>query len=240
MNRKEFINKGLSILGFIGIGSFLGVFSPSLRNLFGVAKGRYQLGFFVDMEKCVGCRACEAACKQYYNLSTDVRWRKVRAREGGEFPDSGRVFMSLACNHCERPACEKVCPVGAYHKRRKDGIVLHDKDKCIGCKYCTWACPYQVPQFEKTAKKVHKCELCVTRLDRSQRPMCVSVCPTGALDYGNVDKFSRIHEEVLREVPGFPDIAITSPTTRFRLPKKQYSHTKRIIDKDVDKREQPI
>lgn len=231
MKRKEFLAQSLAWLWPPGM---------LIKRLLGLeqAQRRHQLGFFVDMEKCVGCRACEAACKEYNALPVGVRWRKVRAREGGAFPDSSRVFMSLACNHCEKPACVAACPVKAYSKTRLDGIVEHSKERCIGCKYCTWACPYQVPQYEKEAKKVHKCELCKTRIDKGLKPMCVHVCPTGALDYGNIDEFARRHEEVSREALGFPNISITTPSTRFRLPKKLYADMRKVIDKDVDKKEQ--
>lgn len=178
-----------------------------------------QLGFHVDMEKCIGCKCCEAACADFYRLPPEVRWRRVRSFEAGEYPAVLRVHLSLACNHCADPACMKGCPVDAYSKR-EDGIVIQDPSRCIGCQYCTWTCPYGVPQFDPAQGVVSKCNLCYERVDQGQTPRCVESCLTGALSWGDIDAFARTHSEVSRQAPSFPDPSFTVPSTRFRWPQK--------------------
>lgn len=178
-----------------------------------------QLGFHVDMEKCIGCKACEAACKDFYRLPPEIRWRRVRSFEMGEFPRAIRVHLTLACNHCEDPACMKGCPVEAYTKRA-DGLVIHDPAACIGCQYCTWTCPYGVPQFDPEQGVVSKCNGCYQLVDQGQMPRCVQACLTGALSFGEVAAHEAEKREAVREAPGFPDPAVTRPATRFAWPKK--------------------
>ena len=92
--------------------------------------------------------------------------------------------VSLACNHCEEPICVEICPARALAKRA-DGIVLIDADKCIGCKYCSWACPYGAPQYDAEAGRMTKCTFCVEDLDAGLPPSCVAACPLRALDFGD-------------------------------------------------------
>lgn len=179
-----------------------------------------QLGFHVDMETCIGCKSCEAACKDFYRLPPEIRWRRVRSFEAGEFPEALRVHLSLACNHCADPACMKGCPVEAYTKREGDGLVIQDPGKCIGCQYCTWTCPYGVPQFDPAQGVVSKCNGCYQRIDQGLLPRCVESCLTGALTFGDVDLFAASRKEVSRQAPGFSDPAITRPSTRFRWANK--------------------
>lgn len=179
-----------------------------------------QLGFHVDMEQCIGCKSCESACKDFYRLPPQIRWRQVRSFESGEFPTALRVHLTLACNHCVDPACMKGCPVDAYMKREKDGLVIHNPMACIGCQYCTWTCPYGVPQFDPEHGVVSKCNGCYQRLDEGLMPRCVESCLTGALNMGDVDQHAATQRAVVREAPGFPDASITNPATRFAWPLK--------------------
>lgn len=179
-----------------------------------------QKGFHADMEKCIGCKCCEAACQDFYRMPPEIRWRKVRSFEMGEFPTALRVHLSLACNHCEDPACMKGCPVEAYTKRGKDGLVIHDPTACIGCQYCTWTCPYGVPQFDPVQGVVSKCNGCYQRVDEGLMPRCVESCLTGALTFGNTDLHAAQQRQVVTEAPGFPDPSITRPSTRFAWPLK--------------------
>ena len=179
-----------------------------------------QLGFHVDMEKCIGCKVCEAACQDFYRLPPEIRWRRVRSFEAGQFPEAIRVHLTLACNHCADPACMKGCPVEAYTKREKDGIIVQDPMKCIGCQYCTWTCPYGVPQFDPEQGVVSKCNMCYERVDQGLMPRCAESCLTGALSWGDLDKFAAKHDQVERVAPGFPDPAITEPSTRFKWAEK--------------------
>lgn len=174
-----------------------------------------QLGFLVDSEKCVGCRGCEMACKNEYQINDKLRWRKVYTLAEEEYSAPERNHMSLACNHCVEPECGRVCPVDAYSKR-EDGIVLHDQSKCIGCRFCMMACPYEVPQFNEEIKKVEKCELCYKRLDAGEEPACIAGCIPGALKLIDLNQFNET--EAKRILPGFPDPSITDPSVRFIPP----------------------
>lgn len=113
-----------------------------------------QYGFFIDSSRCTGCKTCELACKDYKDLTPDVSFRRIYEYAGGDWQEDNGVwhqnvfayYLSIACNHCEDPACTKVCPSGAMHKR-DDGFVVVDEDVCIGCRYCHMACPYGAPQY---------------------------------------------------------------------------------------------
>lgn len=179
-----------------------------------------QLGFHVDMEKCIGCKVCEAACNDFYRLPPEIRWRRVRSFEAGDFPQALRVHLTLACNHCTNPVCLQGCPVGAYTKREADGVVIQNPERCIGCQYCTWTCPYGAPKFNPEVGVVSKCNACYQRLDESLPPRCVEACLTGAVTWGKVDEHTRRQRQALKEAPGFPDPGITGPSTRFAWPLK--------------------
>lgn len=183
-----------------------------------------QLGWSIDLSKCVGCHACTVACKAENNTypqtsplivrngrAVAVNWRWVIYQENGRYPNPTRVFITSACNHCEEPACLKSCPVGAISKRESDGIVLIDQDKCIGCKYCIWACPYGAPQFNENTKKVEKCTFCVHRIDAGLPPACVTTCTGRALNFEEFD-FTRSGEN---RPDGFADPNLTRPAVRF-------------------------
>ncbi|MFZ5627020.1 MAG: 4Fe-4S dicluster domain-containing protein [Bacillota bacterium] len=174
-----------------------------------------KLGFLVDSERCIGCHACEMACKNEYQLDPSIRWRKVYPLKEEGFPLPERNFMSLACNHCEHPECARVCPVKAYTKR-EDGIVIQNHDRCIGCKMCIMACPYGVPQFNERYKKVEKCHMCARRQDQGEKPACVAGCPMEALSVIDLNSFNRYG--TVKSLPGFPDPSITKPATRFVKP----------------------
>ncbi len=183
-----------------------------------------QLGWSIDLSKCIGCHACAVACKAENNTypqtsplivrngrALAVNWRWVIYKENGTYPNPTRVFITSACNHCEEPACLKSCPVGAISKRESDGIVLIDQDKCIGCKYCVWACPYGAPQFNENTKKVEKCTFCVHRIDAGLPPACVTTCPGKALNFEEFD-LNRSGEN---RPEGFADPNLTQPAVRF-------------------------
>ena len=113
-----------------------------------------QYGFFIDSARCTGCKTCELACKDYKNLTPEVSFRRIYEYTGGDWQEDNGVwqqnvfayYLSIACNHCEDPACTKVCPSGAMHKR-EDGFVVVNEEVCIGCRYCHMACPYGAPQY---------------------------------------------------------------------------------------------
>lgn len=177
-----------------------------------------QLGFYVNLADCSGCKACEIACKDRKELPLGVRWRRVYEYGGGEWVADGdqmvpsgvfHYFVSTACMHCEKPICMEVCPASAISKR-DDGIVLIDPDKCIGCRYCSWACPYGAPQFNEEAKVMTKCDFCVELQAQGQKPACVDACPYRALEFGDIEELKAKHGELNDPAP-MPDPSLTHP-----------------------------
>jgi anaerobic dimethyl sulfoxide reductase subunit B (iron-sulfur subunit) len=150
-----------------------------------------QYGFYVEVDKCAQCHACQVACKATNNVELGVSWRKVTTEWKGQFPNVTNQTISLACMHCADAACAKVCAVGAITKRADDGIVVVDQSKCIGCKACSLACPFGVPQFGKDTK-MQKCNLCVDRLQAGKQPACVWTCPGGALHAGTMEDLAKL------------------------------------------------
>ena len=147
-----------------------------------------QLAFFVDVSACSGGKACQMACKDKHDLPVGQLWRRVYEVAGGGWRVSGAAWVSnvvayhvsMGCNHCERPVCVEVCPSGALRKR-DDGIVLVDAERCIGCKYCGWVCPYGAPQYDDARGVMAKCHLCHDEIDVGRRPVCVTSCPMRVL-----------------------------------------------------------
>lgn len=178
-----------------------------------------QIAFFVDATRCVNCKTCEVACKDANDSGPVRRFRRVRTFEGGEFPNVFAFNLSVACNHCEDPACVPQCPARAYSKRESDGVVVQDPEKCIGCRYCTWVCPYGAPQYDESEGRVRKCNLCVEELDRGGLPACVSSCPLRAIEIGDLDEVASRPGTVM-QVVNFPDPSLSRPSIRFRVPKE--------------------
>jgi DMSO reductase iron-sulfur subunit len=186
-------------------------------------KGPKQYTLWVDLEHCIGCNACTMACKAENNTPVGVDYNRVMEIEEGSFLDASQVpdvsvtFVPMPCMHCARPACQAACPVGAITKRKEDGIVLINKDKCIGCRYCAWACPYGAPQFNAEAKVMEKCTLCVHRVEKGQQPACVTTCPAKVRFFGELNELTPlIREKRARSV----SIAVTGADTR---PSVQYT-----------------
>lgn len=171
-----------------------------------------QLGFIVDLRKCLGCHACEAACAAENCLGGGLSFRRVAAVEYADDGELETAYLSIACNHCADPECFRVCPNGTYRKRR-DGVVLHDARLCSGCGKCVRACPYKAPVFDPATGRVDKCQLCANHADRSRAPACVEACPVGALRLVDLDA-ARL-DGTVKTVRGFPDIRLTRPSTRF-------------------------
>lgn len=147
-----------------------------------------QYGFYYDASRCIQCRTCELACKSAHDTEPGVKWRRVTETWGGKYPDITRTFFSLACMHCENPACVAACPTGAISKRAEDGIVVIDRDKCNGCRECFSACPYGVPQFGADGI-MQKCDFC---LGIGREPACAVSCPAEALFAGTLDELLEI------------------------------------------------
>jgi len=175
-----------------------------------------QHGFFFAADNCIACHACEAACAEKNNTPPHIAFRSVGYVEGGSWPSTQRLNISMACNHCDDPVCLKGCPTRAYTKFAEYGAVLQDPDICFGCGYCTWVCPYNAPQLDPVAGHVSKCNMCVDRLEAGLKPACVTACLAGALDFGITETTpeKRVQAEV--RIPGFPTPDITHPNIRFQ------------------------
>ncbi len=174
------------------------------------------LGFYFDMTRCVGCRACQVACKDRNNLDTGLIFRYAKTYETGSFPDVGMYNYSGSCNHCENPACITVCPTGAMYKA-EDGTVIHDDDMCIGCKACMNICPYGAPKFDEVRAIVRKCDACASQRAKGENPVCVDACPSRALDFGEKDELiAKYGEDLVKDLPILPDSSLTNPNTLIK------------------------
>ena len=173
-----------------------------------------RYGMAIDLNRCIGCHTCSVACKMANNLPKNMWWNRVMTNDGYTI-DSARTawpqgmleFTPVACQHCENPVCVKVCPVGATYKDPDTGIVRQDADKCIGCRMCMSACPYNgvrsfnweepaayydfavgdgdAPEHQKHT--VEKCTFCYQRTSQGEEPACMHLCPERARYWGDLD-----------------------------------------------------
>ncbi len=192
-----------------------------------------QLGFIHNNVDCIGCRACEIACKDKNGLAPGPRFRRVMYIEGGTYPEVYAYKVNMSCNHCAEPACLPTCPTGAIFKREKDGIVDIDSTLCIGCRRCEAACPFGAPQFIPDQNIVGKCNMCVDEIDAGRKPYCVQACMMRVLDIGPIDqlrngtyptKARTESEQVVRQVKNMANPELTNPSIVF------VPHSKGIVD----------
>lgn len=201
-----------------------------------------RYGMTIDLARCIGCQTCAVACKIANDLPKDIWWNRVLTDGGdsldtasGTFPDTHLSWQPVSCQHCENPACVKVCPVGATYKDPETGIVRQDYDKCIGCRTCIAACPYtgvrsfnwnepehysdvrlgdgDAPVHEKHT--VEKCTFCYQRIARGEKPACMIPCPVRARNFGDLDDpesevsklvASRDHKQLVPEKGTNPSV----------------------------------
>ena len=157
-----------------------------------------RYGFVIDNRKCIGCHACSVACKAENHVPLGVFRTWVRCVDSGQFPDTRRHFQVTRCNHCDNPPCVAVCPVAAMYRRR-DGIVDFDPSRCIGCKACMQACPYDAVYIDPERATAAKCHFCAHRVEAGMQPACVVACPEQAIVAGDIDdpasEISRLIDE---------------------------------------------
>jgi molybdopterin-containing oxidoreductase family iron-sulfur binding subunit len=203
-----------------------------------------QLGMIIDKKRCVACATCALACKIENNIPNGIWYNRVinvggdqRDSPSGTYPNLTMSTYTLACQHCEAPACVAVCPVEATFKREADGLVIQDNEKCIGCKLCLTACPYEgvrvfledEPAYHidiavgdaeapsHTINTVEKCTFCLHKVDRGEQPACIDVCPGRARIFGDLNDpqseaatklAARNHSQLLPEKGTNPSIYI--------------------------------
>jgi len=192
-----------------------------------------QHGFFFDQSRCTGCQTCSVACKNYHGLPPGpLKYLRIYQYEKGSFPDVRLHTQWVPCYHCESPVCVAACPSEAIYKEPEYGAVLIDSDKCDGCRSCYDACPYGSPVFESDALGVpaRKCNLCVDRLLRGEKPICVIACPLRALDFGPIDELTEIYGKE-RDLEDLPDSQGTRPCIVFRARREK----RRLVPYDSEK-----
>ncbi len=175
--------------------------------------------FVLDLGKCLGCGACVLACRLENQLRPGVSWRRVLPLNLDRYGGGPTYHFSLACHHCDRPACLAACPSGAYI-RRSDGLVVLRKEWCLGCRYCEMACPFGAPSFDCETGVMTKCHLCAHRIDKGLLPACVAACPTNALSFRGAEAGQEAMSRwiVSTCIPGFSDVQGCEPNIRFLRP----------------------
>lgn len=185
-----------------------------------------RMAFVIKVNRCVGCKTCVVACKMEHKVQLGFNRIRVLNEQGsmlydkpvGIYPILKEQFITVPCQHCENPPCVDVCPTGASQKR-EDGIVFVDQDKCIGCQYCIWSCPYEARYRDPEKHVVDKCNMCMDRLDQGLEPMCVMTCPARAIVVGdlndpNSEVFKLVNSHDVRVLR--PDQG-TNPSTFYIL-----------------------
>jgi anaerobic dimethyl sulfoxide reductase subunit B (iron-sulfur subunit) len=184
-----------------------------------------QMGFYFDQTRCTGCYTCAVACKDWHDIPAGpVNWMRIKMIEDGKFPHLFLAYLASPCYQCANPPCVLACPVKAITKRESDGIVVVDREKCLGNKECHTlclnACPWDSPQFgPEPGAKMQKCDLCLERLQKGQPTICVEACPMYALDAGPLDELREKYGD-MTGAEGFCYSARFRPAAVFK-PKRQ-------------------
>jgi Fe-S-cluster-containing dehydrogenase component len=215
-SRRDFLKtSALVSTGIAGLSS--GKLKAAPKNVL----SEERMGVLVDTTVCIGCRKCEWACKTAHNLPTepiekyddrsvynkmrrpdDKALTVVNEYQGNELT-SFPIDVKVQCMHCDHPACVSACIVGAFSKE-ENGSVIWDSGKCIGCRYCLVACPFQIPAFEydkAIQPEIRKCDFCFDRTAKGQLPACVEICPMEVLTYGKREELVRVAHEKIKLYP---------------------------------------
>lgn len=161
-----------------------------------------QYGILIDTTKCVGCYACEQACAERWGFPAENEVHELSSIRNTAIKTVSETYVPRMCMHCQEPTCASVCPVGAFRKTA-EGPVVYDADKCIGCRYCMQACPFDVPRYQWNSlnPKVTKCDMCRDRVLQGQKPACVESCPAEARVFGPLDEIIREAKKRVAEQP---------------------------------------
>jgi formate dehydrogenase iron-sulfur subunit len=214
-------------------------------------------GFLVDTSRCIGCRSCQVACKQWNKLEADktsnkgtfenprdltpALFNRIRFIEKESSGEITWLFFNERCMHCGDAGCMKVCPSPGALFRTKDGIVAYNKDKCISCKYCVSACPFNIPRYDED-DKVSKCHLCLDRIGGGMTPACAKACPTETLKFGNRKELIAKATAAKKTLYGVDSLnglgvvyALEGPPERYGLPANPSIPMSIFLWKDVIK-----
>jgi formate dehydrogenase iron-sulfur subunit len=189
-----------------------------------------EVAKIVDIDLCIGCKACEVSCKEWNDLPAESTWNfgsyqshedltastwdLMRFNEV-DLEDGGLAWLIKkdSCLHCEEPGCLLACPAPGAIVQYENGIVDFDQSKCIGCQYCVAGCPFDIPRFDEETQKVYKCTMCVDRVGNGQEPACVKSCPTGSIKFGSREEMVEYGQEKVAKLKGrgFDDATLYDP-----------------------------
>ena len=196
-----------------------------------IKREEVEVSKLVDIDLCIGCKACEIACKEWNDLAPDdtfnfgsyqshedltaSTWDLMRFKEVDlDNGDLAWLIRKDSCMHCDEPGCLLACPAPGAIVQYENGIVDFDQTKCIGCQYCISGCPFDIPRFDTTTKKVYKCTMCVDRVSAGMEPACVKSCPTGAIRFGTKHEMVAYGETKVAKLHdrGFDEAMLYDPS----------------------------
>ncbi len=217
-SRRNFIKGASALCGLSCIGKLALAQTQTIENV------RY--GMLHDESACIGCTACEEACREVNHVPEGVaRLKIIRSEPTGDFPNTEYRFFRHSCQQCDNPPCVEVCPTGASFIDPATGIVDVDGDRCVGCKYCIAACPYRVRFIHPITRSADKCDFCkYTNLAQGKQPACVEICPTKALTFGNLDDpNSEINQKIQQNITYRSKVAVGTEPRLYRIPDEKRS-----------------